>query len=306
VRTGFVSAIDGTRLYYTVRGQGPVVVLCDGILCEGFVWKYLEPFLAESFQVVHWNYRGHGRSGPPRDSSRIGIADHARDLWSVLDALAVSAASVVGHSMGTQVCLEAYRLDPSRVQSMTLACGSYGRITRTFHDTDVLARWLPTVLAFATKHPRLVRALVSRTPAHMAVRIARLGGEIDPLRASTQDMLPYFEHLTVMDPELYLRMLDAAGMHSAEDLLGTITAPTLVVAAERDTFTPPRLAEQMARQIPGSRFYRVRDGSHACLIEQPGVINAEIAAFLREWLARDTAGTTLSLGTTADREAADR
>ena len=98
-REGFVDARDGTRIYFSVSGAGPAVALCDGILCEGFVWKYLRPEISRSFRVVHWNYRGHGRSGRPRDLSRIAIRDHADDLWRVLDAVIAVVMITLGVSL---------------------------------------------------------------------------------------------------------------------------------------------------------------------------------------------------------------
>jgi pimeloyl-ACP methyl ester carboxylesterase len=281
-REAFVAARDGTRIFYRVAGEGPVVVLCDGILCEGFVWKYLRPFLAQTCRVIHWNYRGHGRSGRPRDATRVGIRDHADDLLCVLDQERVERAVLVGHSMGTQVCLEGYRAAPARAAGLVLVCGSYGKITRTFHSTDALSRLLPHALRFRERFPRLIRGLLAMTPTGLAVKIARLSGEIDPIRTRTEDMLPYFEHLAGMDPETFLAMLAEAGRHSAEDLLHKITAPALVIAAERDSFTPPRLARQMADQIPGADYVFVREGSHSCPIEQPDLVNLAVERFLVE------------------------
>jgi pimeloyl-ACP methyl ester carboxylesterase len=283
-RTGFVEAGDGTPIFYRASGRGPLVVLCDGILCEGFVWKYLRPHLSRRFRVVHWNYRGHGRSGRPRDATRVAIADHADDLWRVIEAAAGrdERAVLVGHSMGTQVCLEGYRARPERTAGLVLVCGSYGRITRTFHGTDALAKLLPLALEFRTHYPRLFGSLFALTPTGLALRVARLLREIDPIRTRTEDMLPYFEHLTSMDPELFLRMLQAAGAHSAEDLLRSVHAPALVVAGERDTFTPPRLAEQMADQIDGAELLFVHEGSHSCPIEQPELVDLAVERFLVE------------------------
>ena len=282
-REGFVDAEDGTRIFYRVAGEGPPVVLCDGILCDGFVWKYLRPALARSHRVVHWHYRGHGRSGRPRDPNRIHIRDHASDLWRVVDGVGgIDRVALAGHSMGTQVCLEGYRAHPERTAGMILVCGSYGRITRTFHGTDALAKILPVVLEFRAQYPRLFRGMLALTPTKIALAIARMSREIDPIRTRTEDMLPYFEHLSGMDPEVFLRMLEAAGTHSAEDLLRSVRTPTLVVAAELDGFTPPRLAEQMADMIDGAEFTLVSEGSHSVPIEQPELVNARVEKFLSE------------------------
>ena len=49
---------------------------------------------------------------------------------------------------------------------------------------------------------------------------------------------------------------------------------------ERDTFTPVRYAEQMARQIAGATFLRLDGGSHTAPLEQPERLHAEVLRFL--------------------------
>ena len=73
-RQDFLTVPDGAALYYQVQGEGePGMVLCDGLGCDGFVWKYLAPYLGQSYRVLRWHYRGHGRSGLPRERQRIGM-----------------------------------------------------------------------------------------------------------------------------------------------------------------------------------------------------------------------------------------
>ena len=277
-----IRAEDGTELYVTDEGAGAElpVVLCDGIACDGFIWKYLQPALARTRRVVHWHYRAHGRSGAPKDLARIHIADHATDLLAVLDGLEVPRAVLLGHSMGTQVCLEAYRQAPTRVGAMVLACGSYGNITRTFKGSDALLHAIPKLLGFIERHPVMSRALWKGGPAELLAASSRWLGEVDTLRMRTEDLVPYFEHIAAMDPALFFRMLAAAGAHSAEDLLPAIAAPVLVVAAERDSFTPVRYAEQMARQIPGATLLRLAGASHAAPLEQREQVEAAVLSFL--------------------------
>src|ERR1700753_2523499 len=73
-REGFAGGCDGTPIYYRVRGpvDAPAVVFCDGIGCDGYVWKYLETELAVTHRIVHWHYRGHGRTATPRPPPRVG------------------------------------------------------------------------------------------------------------------------------------------------------------------------------------------------------------------------------------------
>src|SRR5512147_821990 len=118
---------DGTRLFWTETGSGaPTIVLSDGIGCAGFVWRNLEPALARRHRVIHWNYRGHGRSATPRHAHRVTLDDCVEDLLAVLDAAGEPRAVLAGHSMGVQVSLELHRRAPERVDALLLVCGAAG------------------------------------------------------------------------------------------------------------------------------------------------------------------------------------
>ena len=134
-----------------------------------------------------------------------------------------------------------------------LLCGSFGNVTSTFHGIPVLELVLPKLLDLALKAPDVVRAVWSRLPPQLALKIALKAGEIDPEHVHAEDMLPYLSHMTHVDFPMFLRMLRAAGEHTAGDLLPRVDVPVLVVAGERDTFTPPFLATAMAEALPHGR-----------------------------------------------------
>jgi len=265
------------------HGPGSVhAILCDGILCDGFIWKYVWGELARVVPLVHWHYRGHGRSALPADPERIDIAAHAHDLGAVRDHVGNPPCVLVGHSMGCQVALEAYRQRSAGIRGLVLLCGSFGNVTSTFHSIPVLELVLPKLLDLALKAPDVVRAVWSRLPSQLALKIALKAGEIDPERVHPEDMLPYLAHMTHVDFPMFLRMLRAAGEHTAGDLLASIDVPVLVVAGERDTFTPPFLATAMTEALPRGELLMVPSGTHVTPIEQPELVNARIETFLRE------------------------
>ncbi|AKV00891.1 Alpha/beta hydrolase fold-1 precursor [Labilithrix luteola] len=187
---------------------------------------------------------------------------------------------IIGHSMGTQVALETWRLFPERVRGLVLMCGSFGKVTQSFRGMPIIDLILPKVMDIVDKQPDLVRALWSRIPPEVALKAALLARDVDPNHVRREDMLPYLRHMTHVDFPMFLRMLRAAGEHSAEKYLPQIDVPVLIVAGEKDTFTPASLSEHMAELIPNAELLMVPGGTHVAPIEQPDLVGSRIKAFI--------------------------
>ena len=63
--------------------------------------------------------------------------------------------------------------------------------------------------------------------------------------------------------------------------LGSIRAPTLVIAGELDQGTPPAMSRAIADAIPGARMAVIPGAAHLSAVEKP----AEFAALVRGFLA---------------------
>lgn len=101
-RTKTMSTIttkDGTEIYYKDWGTGPIVTFSHGWPLNADAWDGQMLFLAQNgFRVIAHDRRGHGRSSQASNNNNMdGYAD---DLASVLDALDVRDATLVGHSTG--------------------------------------------------------------------------------------------------------------------------------------------------------------------------------------------------------------
>ena len=277
-----VAPSDGSPLFYESwgqRGTTTPVLLCDGIGCDGYVWRYLKSDLGMRF-TLHPHYRGHGRTAPPRDPARVTIADLADDVACVLDDALVDRAVLVGHSMGVQVALETYRRHADRVAGLVLVCGAASHPLRTFKGSATLEDLLPTIQKWIGRMPgvfnRITRAVL---PTRLAYEVAsRL--EIRRELVEPADFQPYLEGMARIDTRLFVAMLSAAGQHSADDLLKDILVPTLVVAGGRDGFTPPERSRAMAEAIPGAELLEIPNASHTAPIERPNVVDWAIRDFL--------------------------
>jgi pimeloyl-ACP methyl ester carboxylesterase len=289
-RAGFATADDGTRLYWRASGpsEGPsrgTIVCCNGVGVSLFFWKYLVAHYAADHEVLLWDYRAHGRSDRPRHLTGLdmGIPRFAEDLRAVMDAAGVSEAMLVGHSMGCQVVFEFHRRYPSRVRAMVPMLGTAGRLLDTFYGN-------PNSPAYFRAIARAVDRIGERThritrpvlESPLAWWFARTASLVDPFYTREEDMVPYMRHLATLDMRVFLRTVLAAGDHDAWDTLPGARVPVLIIAAERDTFTPVSVSRDMAARIPGAELLVLADGSHAALIEQPETILHRVDRFLRE------------------------
>lgn len=277
-----VASSDGSPVFYESwgeRGDKTPVLFCDGIGCDGYVWRYLRQDLSDRF-ALHLHYRGHGRTAAPRDPARVTIEDLADDVASVLDDALVDRAVLVGHSMGVQVALETYRRHATRVAGLVLMCGAPSHPLKTFRGSATLEQLLPVAQRWIQRLPGVVNRL-TRTllPTRLAYEVAsRL--EIRRELVEPRDFMPYLEGMARIDTRLFVAMLSSAGQHSAEDLLPEIAVPTLVIAGERDGFTPPERSRAMAEAIPGAELLEIPHASHTAPIERPHLVDSTIRDFV--------------------------
>jgi len=256
------------------------VVLCDGIGCDGFIWKYISTALATHHRVIHLHIRGHGKSPGPPDPERVSIEILADDAMRVLDDAAIDSAILIGHSMGVQTCFEAYRRHPERVRGMVLICGSYGSPLRTLYGMDIAHHVLP-FFRFAFDRSLWPLQLVWRSllSSDFAYRLA-LRLEVNGELIKREDMMDYLNHLSQVEPGLFFRMLNFADRHSASDLLEKVQVPVLLIGGEQDGFTPLPLSQEMAQRIQGASLIIVPGGTHVAPLERPELVVKSVEEFV--------------------------
>jgi pimeloyl-ACP methyl ester carboxylesterase len=115
-------SLDGQRLAYTVRGEGPrLTVLLHGLLFSQRMHEALANALAErGHRVVTLDLLGHGESDRPRDKWRYSMPAFGAQVVALLDHLDEPEAVVLGTSLGANVALEVAALAPERLRGMVI------------------------------------------------------------------------------------------------------------------------------------------------------------------------------------------
>ena len=118
--------VDGVRLHYLERGEGPVLVLLhgNGVYAKDFELSGLMDMAAARYRVIAFDRPGFGYSERPRTT--VWTPDkQARLMHRALEQLGVDSAIVLGHSWGTMVALAMGLQVPDFVRGLVLVSGYY-------------------------------------------------------------------------------------------------------------------------------------------------------------------------------------
>ena len=286
IRSGYATTENNIQLHWRVVGEGPPIVCCNGVGVSTFFWKYIIEHYQETHSVLLWDYRGHGLSQRGLDpyTTDMSVTRHAQDLLIVLDAAFPDSPEqyvLIGHSMGCQVILETYRLLQEKISHLVLLLGTAGNALSTFGNFSysplVFRAIRRLLLTVGPRANHLSRPLLS---SPIAWPFAHKFALIDPLYTQKEDFTPYLDHMATMDTLLFIQAVWSLQEHSAWELLPDIQCPTLVFAAEKDTFTPIDCSQKITNTIPNATLVHLSDASHAALIEQPEIINYRLDQFL--------------------------
>ena len=287
MNTGFtetrIRGHDGTDLAVQVSGDGPLVVLANGLGGSLRAWgPFLRRFRSRR-RIVSWDYRGLYRSGPPSDVSAVTIEDHAADLGAVLEWVGGGPAVLVGWSMGVQIVVEYALGHRADVSGLVLVAGAPGDPYAGVLHTSVSRSLIPPV-TFAVQAAALPFGLTMRTltlAPRRAAEALRAVGVLAPgadLEAFT-DLAHDFARL---DWRIYMRTVRAMGRHDAWPRLGEVQVPTLVVGGTADLFLPVASVEATARAIPDAELWVRPGASHYLPVEFPDELAARVDRFLTE------------------------
>ncbi len=276
-----LTARDGTRIGYQVRGQGPCVVLANGLGGTYLAFEHLYQAL-DGYRVVCWDYRGLYSSGPSADPQANTVVHQVEDLIEILAAEGVDSVVVAGWSMGVQVAFETVRRHRARVAGLYLINGTYGHAFRTVMGSRLVGRTIPMLLKLVRAQAALAGLATRRVAGSDALigAMKRFG-----LVSQTID-LEIFRAVAAgfqgIDWVIYSDLLSRLDEHDAEEVLATVEVPTTIVTGDKDLMTPPATAEKLHRAIAGSRMVVIKGGTHYTPVEYPAILVDE----LRRLLAR--------------------
>jgi 3-oxoadipate enol-lactonase len=243
------SDVNGVELYWEHAGSGPRLLFCNGsgVTLEGV--RPLLGFLAATFDLLTWDYRGFGHSAPV--TRPYTMADMAADAICLLEIVGWSTCRVMGLSFGGMVALEFAVTNPARVERLALACTSAGGEGGSSYPLEKLLQLPPDEQAAARR-----KVVDSRWDD-------RWLDDHPPDRALAERLASSQANAPQAAQEAQLQ---ARAGHDVWDRLSAIACPTLVTYGNYDGIAPAQNSTAIASRIEAAEP-RGYEGGHAFLFQ---------------------------------------
>jgi pimeloyl-ACP methyl ester carboxylesterase len=268
----------GPIRYEDTGGEGPVIVLCHGLLMTASLWDEVVEELGPGFRCVRPTLPLGAHRRPMRADADLSLRGQVRLLAEFLERLELQEVTLVFNDWCGAQLLVAKGWD-GRVGRLVLAsCETYDNYPPGLPGrVAALAARLPGGLAAALKPLRL-KAL-RRLPMTFGLMSKR------PIPDEVADE---WLELALTRPAIRRDLRKYAGdtregrrqLVNANSRLPGFGKPVLVAWAAEDKVMPIQAGRQLAASFPHSRFVEIPDSRTLIPIDQPQALAGAIASFV--------------------------
>jgi pimeloyl-ACP methyl ester carboxylesterase len=260
VASGFAD-VNGTSLYYEVRGEGPPMVLLQGGSLVQEMWEEQAREFSKAYRVVTYDVRGFGRSGPWDAPFRA-----CDDLRALMDHLDIQRAHLVGLSLGGRIAIDFALEYPDRVGALVLAGPGLSGYDWSQSDQS----WVEPILD-----------AVREGDSTRAAELWLASPYMEPAMKNP-DLAPRLQKLARANARIWLNEdTEEPITPPAIQRLAHISAPTLLIVGDKDTSDIQRIANMIQEGVPNSKLERVKGSGHMVNLEWPETFNWLVLEFLK-------------------------
>lgn len=266
-------SFDGTRFRIVGprdTGRGTLVFL-HGV---GMRLEFWEPQLtrfSQHYRCIAYDMLGHGHSPLPPPSPCL--SDYSAQFASLIAHLRIGPVTLIGHSMGALIALDAALSYPQHVRRLVAMNGVYDR---TREQKDAIARRVAT--------------LDGTVPDWTATLDRWFGEERTPEATGKKTALHAL--LNAIQPEGYARTyrLFASADDACKGRLSTLSMPALFLTGALDPNSTPAMSEAMARDSTNGTARILAGERHMMSFVHPPSTDLAIQDFLNDTSCTRAAG----------------
>lgn len=271
------SGFDSVGTHYTRLGiaDGPVVVMIHGLGMSQDYWQPQMMAFASAFQVIVYDILGHGESPMPEED--VAMDDMVDQLHGLLHDLEVSAAHMVGHSMGALIATGFALAHPKQTLSLAALNSVYDRPTDVRQAAEARAADILSGASKTGNDTTFNRWFGDTPPDDQA-------DAIDWIKSKVEDN----------DPTGYgqIYSLFSRSDDAYVGKLGELACPALFMTGALDPNSTPEMSEKMAMAAPHGVAVVLENERHMMSLVSP----AETTNILGNFLVDAAGGNGIGIG----------
>lgn len=254
------------KLHYLQKGDGPLLLLVHGSLCDYRYWRWQIDAFAQHYRVLAPSLRGYWPEALHAEDPDFTLAQQANDLLSLIDRLSPDApVAILGHSRGAQIAVGMAIKAPERVAGLIAADPGFRFTdepeTVLFHN-DILDK---------LRAGNLDQALSSFVNAVNGQDIWR-------------HMVSWFK--TMVKDNAYTLLSQAREVNNAiePEAVSRIACPLLLISGASSPERYTSRAQRLARLVPNAQQITIAHASHGMNLANPKAFNQAVLAFLDQYV----------------------
>ena len=253
----------GSHLFYSVEGDGrPPIVFLHPLPFDHRIWMHQTFEFSFAHRVLALDFPGLGYSEASiRPCTILSLSD---DLNDIMKIEGIEEAVVVGLSLGGAVAQQFALKYPEKVRKLILAgtsCTYAGDEIRKKFTERVSQYESPAASEHYTNNLKILfssKFLESEQGNSILRNYSSLGARID------------FKGVA--------KLFGALLSFDIEEKIGSIGAPTLVIAGDEDRVFSD--SKKISEKIPNAKFFPIQGAGHIACYEKPKLFNTAIKHFL--------------------------
>ena len=267
----FLVLASGDRVHYRDQGGsgGGVLIFIHGTSASLHTWEPLIERLGDRYRLISLDLPGHGLTGAnvARDYSQEAMVS---SLWSLMDHLSITTATLVGNSLGGSVAWHAALDRPKRVRSLVLLAPSGAPNTTAVKSN----------LGFKLLDTSLGQAVLKKITPRAVVETSLLQTVVSPHIVTEAMVDRYWELLRLSgNRQALIDLANTPRDPHAWEKLSRISVPSLVIWGEEDGLLPATMAATFDREINDIRLVMLKNIGHLPMEEAVNNVADRIIAF---------------------------
>ncbi|MBV9327392.1 MAG: alpha/beta hydrolase [Chloroflexi bacterium] len=257
---------DGVELFYESLGEGTPLILHGH---DHTPWLFFQaPIFSQTYRFITFDRRGTGRSASP--AGEWTVADFARDIRNLLDALHIDRAIVGGSSLGGIVSAQ-FAVDyPERLLGFIVGhTGPYFWDLAREWVEELMRGAQPTLGAQPRSYAWEVEGPPTTNPLFAASPIGRLMASVGTGLGRDAESIRKM-HRALLNWDQRPRYAD----------LHALRVPALFIAGANEPQKTLELMMEWHAQVPNAELVILRDCYHAAHRENAPLWNAAVQSFL--------------------------